>query len=163
MEIIQKDLANILGITTKTIQTLTDSDVFTKDSNNKYDLNSNVQAYIKYKEQLLTKKSDDHKRLIKLKADSLELELAQVKNELIPVQDAQAAWSKVIMTIKNRLLAIPKKTAPLLANKTAAECEEKIKKNIYEVLKELAEIDLAELSEIINDKKRNRKRKHSGK
>ena len=68
-----------------------------------------------------------------------ELELAKAQSELVAVEDVIAAWADTVSTIKNRLLQIPTKTAPLICVESEPTiCHKIVESEIYEALEELA-------------------------
>lgn len=78
-------------------------------------------------------------RLTKAQADKTELEVAQLKGKLIPVDLVVAAWQLLITNAKARLLGIATKIAPVVIAATGlSEIESAIKALVHEALRELA-------------------------
>jgi hypothetical protein len=60
--------------------------------------------------------------------------------ELIPVDEAAEAWSRIVATAKNRLMALPSKLAPVVvAANDLRQAEDLLKREIWKVLEELAD------------------------
>ena len=78
-------------------------------------------------------------RKTEAQATLAELELAKAQSELVAVEDVIAAWADTVATVKNRLLAIPTKTAPLICVESEPTiCHKIVESEIYEALEELA-------------------------
>jgi len=116
------------------------------------DLLPALRDYIAYQHQRLQGSgslslTDERTRLTKIQADRKEIELLRTKGELLPVQEAMAVWSAVIITMKTRLLGFPRKMAPVVygcAKET--EIQELLQREIDEICNELADPDLQELA-----------------
>jgi phage terminase Nu1 subunit (DNA packaging protein) len=86
-------------------------------------------------------------RLVRLQADRKEIELLRTKGALLPVQEALTVWSAVIITMKTRLLAFPRKMAPIVCGcSRETEIEELLRREIDQICNELAEPDLEDLA-----------------
>lgn len=78
-------------------------------------------------------------------AELKELELAELKGEIIRVEDVMLANDRMISDCKKRLLSIPTKLAPLVIScKTIPQVKELIEGQIHEALNELSNIDPAQ-------------------
>lgn len=78
-------------------------------------------------------------RLTKAQAEKAELELAEEKEELHRATAVMSVWAENITNAKTKLLAVPSKMAPQLVGLSTAEIETALRKEISEVLHELAE------------------------
>ena len=86
-------------------------------------------------------------RQAKFAADKKEIEVEKMRGELIETSIAMKLWGHVIMTIKSKLLSIPVKLAPLaLACKSMPEAKTVIETLIHEVLTEIANPNIKEIS-----------------
>ena len=73
------------------------------------------------------------------KADLAQLELKRKSRELIPLDDVNADWARMITAAKTRLLGLPSKVAVRLPNcDDVREMEQIIKASILEALDELS-------------------------
>ena len=68
----------------------------------------------------------------KQQADRLEMENAVRRGELMDTGVVAAAWEKIAMSAKTKLLAVPSKAAPLLAGKTIAEIKDILESHVHE-------------------------------
>lgn len=128
---------------------LTHEGVIPKVERGKYDLVQSVQGYIKYlKERTLSAdlpgdEFEHRKRLLKARADLAEMEAAQLASQLVRTEVAEAAWAEVVSRIRQRLLAVAPKAAPVAAVETdPAVCYEIIESFIHEALAELAATEI---------------------
>lgn len=83
----------------------------------------------------------DQERTRKMAADAriAEIELAKVEGELVPAEEVVTAWTDVVGAVKAKLLSIPTKAAPILANEeSAGGCQIILEDLINEALEELA-------------------------
>jgi len=98
-------------------------------------------------------------RLTRTQADRAELKLKKESGELIPTASAMQQWGAVIQTVRQKILAIPMKTAPLLYGLETAEIKERLQRQIFEVLEELSNPRLYGSTEAANKKRGKRARK----
>lgn len=148
--ITSEELAKILGISKRTVQTLAQQGVITcqKTGNkNRYDIYIAVKEYIDYCAQKTTRtfasleemKLSEEIRLKQTKADMAELELEEIKGNLHSAEDVEAVTTDLVLCIRSALLALPGMLAVDVAEATsAAEASEIIKKTVYSILEELA-------------------------
>lgn len=83
----------------------------------------------------------DQERTRKMAADAriAEIELAKVEGELVPAEEVVTAWIDVVGAVKAKLLSIPTKAAPILANEeSAGGCQIILEDLINEALEELS-------------------------
>jgi len=79
-------------------------------------------------------------RKAKEEADRLEMQNAQMRRELLPRADVDAAVIEDYSRVRARLLNVPSKVAPLVAAATEPrEAEGLVKRAIYEALQELSD------------------------
>ncbi len=137
-------LAEILGITERRVnQIASEGRVFTRDLNGKFDVVECVAAYYKEKYVPADKNVnyDEEKALHeKAKREKAELLLAKMKNELHSAEDIELIMTNMIVTFRNKLLAIPSAIAPSLVRlKNINKISEMIDLKIREALLELSE------------------------
>ena len=84
--------------------------------------------------------SQEKALLDKVKREREVLKLEQDRKELLPSRDVEETWSKRVMNVRARLLALPGKLAPQAAVESdPVEVEKVAKELIYEALTELSE------------------------
>ena len=111
----------------------------TKPATGRYFFDASITGYVTYLRKYAKGRpnwdndhsgSIDRSRLLKAK---------ELDGQLINVNDVAEAWSAVTVTMRNRLLAIPARAAPLLVGKNASEVvQEQLEALIHEALTELS-------------------------
>jgi hypothetical protein len=107
-----------------------------------YPLKESVQALYCQGEDSLAgiklKRELEETRLATARARKLELENAEKEKRIIPIDEAEAMYAELIGNFKNRILAIPSKSAFILANTNdPAEAEAHLTEVIAEAFDEL--------------------------
>lgn len=154
MDVNQKELAAILGITDRRIRQLKNEfGLFERNTsegkkNKNYCLEKCVPEYINYKleaeaQQGTTynkeKEQAEHEQ-IKKKISILKLR--KLRRELHEADDVEEFLTEMLMNFKNRLLSIPQKVAPLVVSEDDVNVVLDImEKEIFEALDELSEYD----------------------
>jgi len=83
----------------------------------------------------------ERKRLLKTQADREELELAELRREMLKVSDWEAATADLVTTAKARILAVPARVAPRVVGETnRVLVQGMIEKELKAALSELAEV-----------------------
>lgn len=86
-----------------------------------------------------SKKSDDEERLIRARADKVELDISLKKQDLVPVKDVESEWVSMALSFRNKMLALPTSLAQELADEiNPKEVEIILKRSISEALTELS-------------------------
>ena len=75
-----------------------------------------------------------------LKADLLEIELAEKNGDLLPFSQVKADWLRYCGSVKSRLLNLPSKYAPVCFGKTIPEIKEIIEGGVHQALRELSQL-----------------------
>ena len=142
-------IARFLNLTERRVQQLARDGIIPKADKGKYDLVRCVQHYVQYLQERAYGNGDtardthhERARLIKAQADKTELEVAEMRGQLIPIEIIEHDWMQHVSSCRMRLLAIPSKSAFQIASlKEPAEIERFLKASIYEALTELARDD----------------------
>lgn len=71
-------------------------------------------------------------------AEIKELDLAERKGELINAAKVAKDWADNVLNVRAKLLAMPGKLAPVLADVDEADAEQIVKAEVYDVLRDLA-------------------------
>jgi len=152
-----QEFADFKSITLRRVNQLVEEGVLKRTSGGRLLFLESDQAYTQFKiEQYKT--TDEKKRLERLKGDKIERELEILSGQYIEVSEAMTGWGKIVMSVRNRLLAIPKKAAPLMVGiKKMTEAEDILKRTVYEALRDLANPDLVKISLGVQKKKTKRR------
>ena len=136
-------LAEILGVTPRRIQQLVDEEVIPKpEKPGQYDIPACVQAY--YYKEFCGDEDDEldgrHERARKAKveADRIEFDLNIKKGLYVSAELVTHELEKIIMNCRSKLLALPRKLAPILATAdNPNEAENILTGGVEEALNEL--------------------------
>ena len=155
-----RKLQEITGKTRDQLLLLAKKEIVIRISRNKYDLNETIQNLLELsaeREREINNISEAKKRYEAARAQREELKLRHERGELIESEVAMESWGKVIMSFRARILAIPRKVAPLLIGcKNISESEDILKRVTNEALRELANPDLVD--KVLADNKEKRKK-----
>lgn len=154
MDVNQKELAAILGITDRRIRQLKNEfGLFSKGMTEgkkvkNYCLEKCVPEYINYKLEaevqqgtncIKEKEQAEHEQ-IKKKISILKLR--KLKRELHEADDVEEFLTDMLVNFKNRLLSVPQKVAPLIVSEDDVNVIlDVLEKEIFQTLEELSEYD----------------------
>lgn len=89
-------------------------------------------------------KADQEARRMKAMADKAEMEVAEMRGQLVPVDQIADSLHGAIVIMKTRLAAIPAKVAPIAhAAPSVAAAEKLIRDQVDEALAELGAVEIA--------------------
>jgi len=141
-------ISKLLKLTERRVQQLTKDDIIPKGERGKYDLIGSVHGYIDF---LKAKAGGDFtaedviknkNKLMKAKAEIAEIERMKATGELIPKQEVKSTWLELINKVKQKLLSIPNKVAPIVVSiKNTNEIKLILQDKIYEALYEITSDD----------------------
>jgi phage terminase Nu1 subunit (DNA packaging protein) len=107
-----------------------------------------VRARYQPQGNLAEKLLDDKMRLDRAKAEKAELEVAQMKGDLVDAVEVRQAWCDMVIDMRSRLEGIPAKASLLIAGEDdPVEIERKLKALMREALIDLAETEI----EVLDD------------
>lgn len=147
-------IASIFGVTNSRIGQLKKEGVIVGQGNPaKYDLLPTIKAYIRYlsdkaygreKKEVAVQLEEDKLRaevaIKQAKAQAAEMELQELQGKLHRAEDVEAITTDHVLFLRSMLMAMPGKLAVDLAgNHTAAEQAERVKREVYFILNQLAD------------------------
>lgn len=149
MEVNQKQLSSILGISARRVRQLREEGFFNfAQSNKKYNLGKCVQEYIEYKIKTemdrgtsidVEKEKAEHESI---KKDISKLKLRKMKKELHEATDVELFLNEMLINFRNRLLSIPGKVAiQLIGEEDVNRIIDILQDEMIETLDELSEYD----------------------
>ncbi len=141
-------IAKLLKLSERRIQQLAKEGVIPKAERGKYDLVNSVRGYIDYlkakaggeftAEEVLKNKN----KLLKAKAELAEIDKMKASGELIPKGEVKKTWLELVHKLKQKLLSIPNKVAPVVVTiKSINEIKLIIQDKIHEALYEISSDD----------------------
>nr|DAW23803.1 MAG TPA: DNA packaging protein [Caudoviricetes sp.] len=147
MEVNQKQLAEVLGITTRQIRNLKQDGLFECIANSKrYSLERCVKEYIDFKIKAETgrgtrlNKEAEQAEHEKIKKEISKLKLRKMRKEIHEAADIEHFLSEMLLNFRNRLLSVPGKIAPMVIGEEDLNIvSELLKKEMLETLEELSE------------------------
>ena len=141
-------ISKLLKLSERRIQQLAKDNIIPKAERGKYDLVSSVHGYIDFlkakaggdftAEEVLKNKN----KLLKAKAEIAEIEKKKATGELIPKEEVKRTWLELVHKIKQKLLSIPNKVAPVIVTvKNINEIKLILQDKLYEALYEITSDD----------------------
>ena len=112
-----------------------------------YNLPDSIVAFIDYRTEAPEARDllMERQRLVRITADRKQLQLDKERGELLRVDRAMTIWGAVIGNLRSRFLSLPRKISPLLYGLTSiAQIEERLRNEVYDLMRELSNPDLAE-------------------
>lgn len=85
-------------------------------------------------------RTEEDARLKRVQAELKEMDLAIRRSEMVPTEIVGEYLDGITMAVKQRILAIPKRTAPVLAGKNATQIETRLKKEVNQALSDLSKL-----------------------
>lgn len=144
MIVTRKELADIFGITDRTVSTWITKGLKSCGKRDRQLLYNTVDA-ITFRENEVMMNSTgldfeaERTRKIKLEADKVELELRKMRGQLIETEQVINEWSASIIKCKTKLIAIAEKTSSMLLSfKNQHEARDFILNEIHQSLEELS-------------------------
>lgn len=152
MDVTQKELAKILGITARRVRMLNQEEgMFAKEGEKrKYTLEKCVQEYIDFKvngEAARTSAAGRNKEREQaeheaIKKEISKLKLRRLKGQLHEAADVERFLTDMLVSFRNKLMELPQKTAPLvIGEKDTNSVIGLLEKGILDALAELSEYD----------------------
>lgn len=157
MEVNQKQLASIIGITDRRVRQLREEGFFSfAENGKKYCLEKCVQEYIEYKVKTEVKsntsvidKEKEQAEHERIKKEISKLKLRKMKGELYEAKLIDLYFSDLIVNFRNKLLSIPNKVAISLVGEKDINNIVKILNT--EIISSIEELSNYDCSEIIDD------------
>lgn len=150
------ELAKLLGVSEQAVRDHASRDVIPKLAKNRYERDAAVPAYCAHLREVAAGRqgedpdapdlTDERARLAKAQADAQEMKNAQMRGELLPREDVDAAVAAAFARVRARLIGIPAKVAPVVVTmESPAEAQAAVRDAVYEALRELSETSIADL------------------
>lgn len=155
----QVEVAEHLDLTQGAISELLRKEILPKADRGAHDIDACRIAYIQHLREIASGDdralASERTRLAKEQADSMALANAEKRKEMLPRSEIVAGWQGLIAACRAKLLAIPTRLAPQIANlKKPTVVKEKLTEAIHEALAELGKTTVAPVpgaGDITND------------
>jgi phage terminase Nu1 subunit (DNA packaging protein) len=141
------DLAGIVGINRRNLQTLVERGVLTRVTRGKYPLAKSIRAYCEnLREQAASRDhvrvgsglAAERERIAREQADSLEMKNAAARGEMIPAKEVEAQWSDILRMVRSGMLALPSRVQQRLGHLSAHDLSV-LDREIRDTLEEISE------------------------
>jgi phage terminase Nu1 subunit (DNA packaging protein) len=123
-----EDLARVFQVSTRRLYQLAEKGILPRPRNGRWPLREATGAYIQHllsggleKRGAGATGASERARLAAAQRERIELKLAREKGELIPVESYKTELRTVLGFVRDALLGLPKRVAPLLAQKPEHE------------------------------------------
>lgn len=141
-------LADLLGVSDRRVRQLASEGIFTRVSKGRYNLPDSIKTYLnmlKMEKDIMNSQTTgeldlEQERAIKVRVErhQAEIKLALMRGEIHKAIDVEQVMVDMLTSFRTRLLNIPPKLAPILADKNdKVIIQEIITNEIIEVLYEL--------------------------
>jgi phage terminase Nu1 subunit (DNA packaging protein) len=148
-EVSAADLAGLLGITKRSINSLSERGVLPRLANGQFNLAEGLQAYVLHREGVIEAEhgTGDFGRaraaLYEERASMAKMTRERMEGGLVSVDEVYRTWTEIVVMVRARILALPSKLAPRLLGKThASEVESILRVHCYEALEDLANVEV---------------------
>lgn len=117
------DIQLLLGVSKSEVKRLVDEAIIKKDLRGTYDLLHSLKGYIGYLQVrsggtkgVSADYHEERSRLTRAQADKAEFEASVMAGKLVDVDQLIQAWESMLSSMRAKLLALPSKMAPVLAD-----------------------------------------------
>jgi hypothetical protein len=148
-ELTKSDAAKLLSLTPQRVGQLTEVGVLKLNTRGLYVPAEVVAAFVAHREDIAAKRlggagSYSDARAAKMRADAAlsQIELAERSRELVRTDSVLELVLGAVARMKTVILGWPNRLAPRLANKSAAEIQDILKKEVHALLRTLSEFFL---------------------
>lgn len=139
----QGEAAAHIGISRRQFVDLLDFEVIKRKSEGAYDLSEVArQVVAHYKGRAIGELDKQKTRVAEKQADRLEMDIAERKKHLLPLDLFIHAWLKLVEVFRTNAMAIPSaKATRFVGLKTAAQAEERLREVINGLLRSISSTD----------------------
>ena len=136
-------LCTLTGLSDRRHRQLADDGYFPPPIKGEYQLTPTIQGMFRYYRELQGRSNDDFamERLRKTRAEAhlAELRLSRERKESLDAQSVFKSWENILLTLRQKLLALPSKVAPRLVYlEHQHDIERELEKEVTETLVDLS-------------------------
>lgn len=115
-------ISKLLDLSERRVQQLSREGIIPKAERGRYELVPAVQGYIRYLrdrslEVGVVSIDVARQRKTAAEAELAEIELAKARADVVGIEDVAKQWDTILTGVRTRLLAMPTKVAPMVAQK----------------------------------------------
>lgn len=121
------ELADLLGLSTRTVKDLAARGVLPRTARGRYDLKASVQNYTRsLRDSAALRGGDDattaaRRREAEARAEKVELQNARTRREFVPAAEVERRWSEILRDVRARMLAVPARVRARLGHLTSTD------------------------------------------
>lgn len=150
-------VAKMFGVTDRRIRQFVEEGIIDRVGHGRFDVVDTVNKYITHlrmaSDQLdendVTESLEYEKYLHeKAKREKAEIELAHIKGNMHSAIEVEKVMNNMLASFRARMLSLPSKIAPTLANQEVADIEKLIEAQVHEALIELSNYDPSAFMEV---------------
>jgi phage terminase Nu1 subunit (DNA packaging protein) len=138
----QKEIALHLDLSDRTVRDLMASGIIPRGA----DLDTARVSYIRRRREQAAGRggvgglnlADERARLTRLQSEKAEIEIAKLREELVPLADAERGWCSLVGAFRAKMLILPSRAALAVLGKGERESERILTDMVYEALTELS-------------------------
>lgn len=137
-------LAQLLGVTTRTITELARKGVLTRVGKGAWPVRESVRSYCAHLREQAAGRSDsttltaERIRVAKAQAEKLEFANAVARGEMVPAREVESEWAAVLRDVRAAMLALPSRVQQRLPHLTSHDVVE-FDRQIRDALTEAAQ------------------------
>lgn len=127
------ELADLLGLSTRTVKQLAAEGVFPRTSRGRYDLKAGVRNYTgRLRDGAALRGGDDattaaRRREAEARAAKLEVQARRMTGDLVEAAEVARRWTAILTDVRARMLAVPARVAARLGREAHAVVEAEVR------------------------------------
>ena len=141
-------IASLLKLSERRVYQLVKDNILPRPVKGAFDAIACIHGYIDYLKKLAAGNgelslTDERTRLTKYQADLAGIQLHRAQGQVVGSKKAQGVWEDIVVAIRQKLLGLSNRLAPLVAtSQSIPEIKDRIDNAIFEVLNELSNPNL---------------------
>lgn len=138
-----KELADLIGLSTRTVRELSERGVIQRCGPNRFPMRESIRAYCASLRETASGRSKNANltaeklRYETARADAQEMKNAAMRSQLVPRGEVERAWSAVLRDVRAAMLAIPARIQQQIGTLTVSQVDT-IDREIRNALEETA-------------------------
>lgn len=154
-------MAEIFKVSTRRVGQMVQEGIIPRFKTGSYKLIETLHKYHEYLEKVeeeknvnsVKKESENEKlKIEKIKRQKAEMELMQLKGELVNIEEVQLLYSGLIINFRSKMLALPNKVSPSIVGiDNLITVQDILTKEIYAALEELSRTNIDEIESKVNN------------
>ena len=142
------DMARLLGVSDRRVRQLVEEKVLVQKARDTFEVAANVHAYVSFRENAASSEAGRHHGLSRERAEMVktqralaEIELDERRGRVVEIDDAKEIIGRCLVTVKNKLLGLGAKIAPVANPGQPLLAQQAIYDGVIEALEELSTLE----------------------